>query len=93
MKNFANNREFNISSSNENKTLLNLPESPADADDMVFADQAEAMQTFKKYKDARFKKFASRDEALKFARNETNPITTASMLESFLKCKFRSTPL
>lgn len=53
---------------------------------MVFESKDTALQVFKKYKDARFKAFKSRGEALKFARNEsTNPV--ASILDSIMKCE------
>lgn len=69
-----------------NKCLLNCVAFPVDAEDMVFEAKVDALKVFKSYKDARFKSFKSRSEALKFARNGTNP-PTASLLESILKCK------
>lgn len=56
---------------------------------MVFENKVEAMQIFKKYKDARFKSFKNYAEALKFAKNETNPAAT-KFLENLLKCKYHS---
>jgi hypothetical protein len=50
----------------------------------VFEDKALLLQTLKNYKDARFKSFKSRSEALKFARNGTNP---APSILDVLKCK------
>lgn len=52
---------------------------------MVFEVKADGLKVFKTYKDARFKSFKSRGEALKFAKNGTNPVS--SILESILKCK------
>lgn len=55
----------------------------------MFENKVEAMQIFKKYKDARFKSFKNYAEALKFAKNETNPAAT-KFLENLLKCKYHS---
>lgn len=52
---------------------------------MVFENKVDALKIFKTHKDARFKSFKSRGEALKFAKNGTNPV--ASILDSILKCK------
>lgn len=52
---------------------------------MVFDNKADALKILKTYKDARFKSFKSRGEALKFAKNGINQV--ASILDSILKCK------
>lgn len=57
-----------------------------DAADLVFDDKFSALKTFKTYKDARFKSFKSRDEALSFVKKGTNP-TTTSVFDSVIKCK------
>lgn len=52
---------------------------------MVFENKLDTLKALKTYKDARFKSFKSRGEALRFAKNGANPV--ASILDSILKCK------
>ena len=74
-----------VSIIHENKNELFYVAFLPDAENMVFENKENALKICKTYKDARFKSFKSRSEALKFAKNGTNPV--ASIPESTLLCK------
>lgn len=63
--------------------LLNFSSEP---EQLVFEDREKLFETLKSYKDARFKQFKTRNEALKFVKNgfSSQPL---SIFNSIVKCK------
>jgi hypothetical protein len=67
------------------KILLNFSSEP---ENLVFEDKAKLMETLKLYKDARFKTFKTRSEALKFVKNGAAN-QSLSLFNSIVKCEYK----
>lgn len=63
---------------------------PTDPEDFVFKNKSDLLAKLKPFKDARFKSFKTRAEALKFAEIGFPLLQTTSIMDSVVKCKLIS---